>query len=65
MGVNLKEFFFAFGKTGCVISIDGGKNWQFISDNGYYTFCAISGKLAGFVSNSGGRIARIELKAKS
>lgn len=53
------EFFFAFGKTGCDISIDGGKNWQFMGEDGYYTFRAIPGKLAGFVAGQNGRVAKV------
>jgi photosystem II stability/assembly factor-like uncharacterized protein len=60
---NRKEkFFFAIGKTGCDISNDKGKNWQFISENGYYTFRAVPEKLEGFVAGGDGKIAKIIFK---
>ena len=55
-----EKLFFAIGKTGCDISIDGGKNWEFISENGYYTFRPIPGKLEGFVAGGDGRISKVE-----
>nr|WP_319270345.1 hypothetical protein [uncultured Draconibacterium sp.] len=56
------SFVFAIGKTGCDISTDGGENWNFLSDEGYYTFRAIPGKLEGFAAGSSGRIAKVEFK---
>ncbi|WP_372653474.1 WD40/YVTN/BNR-like repeat-containing protein [Draconibacterium sp.] len=56
------SFVFAIGKTGCDISTDGGINWNFLSDDGYYTFRAIPGKLAGFAAGSNGSIAKVEFK---
>ncbi|WP_319592169.1 hypothetical protein [uncultured Draconibacterium sp.] len=53
------SFVFAIGKTGCDISTDGGINWKFLSDEGYYTFRAIPGKLEGFAAGSSGRIAKV------
>jgi photosystem II stability/assembly factor-like uncharacterized protein len=53
------EFFFAIGKTGCDISGDGGKNWKFLNENGFYTFRSIPGKLTGFATGNNGRIVRI------
>ncbi|QIA09578.1 WD40/YVTN/BNR-like repeat-containing protein [Draconibacterium halophilum] len=55
-------FAFAIGKTGCDISTDGGINWNFISDEGYYTFRTIPGKLAGFAAGSEGRISKVEFQ---
>jgi photosystem II stability/assembly factor-like uncharacterized protein len=54
------NFFFAMGKTGCDFSADSGKNWQYISDTGYYTFRAIPGKFAGFAAGANGSIAKID-----
>nr|WP_321354799.1 hypothetical protein [uncultured Draconibacterium sp.] len=56
------SFVFAIGKTGCDISTDGGINWDFLSDEGYYTFRAIPNQLAGFASGSSGRIAKVEFR---
>lgn len=53
------SFLFAIGKTGCDISSDGGINWNFLSGEGYYTFRAIPGKLAGFAAGSQGRISKV------
>ena len=53
------SFVFAIGKTGCDISTDGGENWNFLSDEGYYTFRAVPGKLEGFVAGNSGRIAKV------
>ena len=59
---NKKEsFFFAIGKTGCDISVDRGKNWDFVCENGYYTFRTVPGKLTGFVAGEAGKIANVEL----
>lgn len=56
------SFVFAIGKTGCDISTDGGINWNFLSDEGYFTFRAIPNRLAGFAAGSGGRIAKVEFE---
>ncbi|WP_319482378.1 hypothetical protein [uncultured Draconibacterium sp.] len=56
------SFVFAIGKTGCDISTDGGINWNFLSGEGYYTFRAIPGKLAGFAAGSNGSITKVEFK---
>ena len=53
------EFLFAVGKTGCDYSKDGGKNWNFISSNGYYTFRMAPNSKIGFAAGSNGRVARI------
>ncbi|WP_052670596.1 WD40/YVTN/BNR-like repeat-containing protein [Draconibacterium sediminis] len=53
------SFVFAIGKTGCDISTDGGINWNFLADDGYYTFRAIPGKLAGFAAGGQGRISKV------
>lgn len=53
------DFLFAVGKTGCDYSKDGGKNWNFISSNGYYTFRMAPNSKIGFAAGSNGRIARI------
>lgn len=52
------KFFLAIGKTGCDVSTDNGKNWQFIAENGFYIFRAIPGKTAGFAAGNDGRISR-------
>ncbi|NQU53310.1 MAG: oxidoreductase, partial [Bacteroidetes bacterium] len=57
-----KKLFFAIGKTGCDYSVDGGKNWKFMNNKGYYTFRVVPGKLQGFVSGGDGKIARVVLK---
>lgn len=54
------KFCLAIGKTGCDISTDKGKNWQFVAENGFYTFRAIPGKIAGFAAGSDGRISRFD-----
>ncbi len=60
---NKKEsFFFTTGKTGFDSSVDGGKNWNLVGENGYYTFRAVPGKLIGFVAGDNGRIGRVEIK---
>lgn len=58
---NSNNYFLAAGKTGCDISIDGGENWNFISEKGYYSIRPVSGKLFGFASGSKGRIAQWEI----
>lgn len=54
------NFFLTIGKTGCDISTDGGKNWQFIAENGFYTFRTISGKTAGFAAGGEGKISKFD-----
>ncbi len=54
-----RNFAFAVGKTGCDASGDGGINWSFLSDIGYYAFRAVPGKLAGFTAGNDGRMAKI------
>lgn len=56
------DFFFAVGKTGCDYSTDKGKNWQFVSDLGYYTFRSLAGKPGGFLAGNNGRIAKISFE---
>lgn len=56
------SFYFAIGKTGCDISTDGGINWRYCSGNGYYTFRAIPGQLAGYAAGSNGRIAKLKFE---
>lgn len=53
------NFCFAMGKTGCDYSVDGGRNWQFVSNEGYFTFRAVSGENIGFVAGSSGKVAKI------
>ena len=55
-------FLFSVGKTGCDYSKDGGKNWNFISSNGYYTFRMVLNGRIGFAAGNNGRIARITFK---
>lgn len=54
-----RSFFFAIGKTGCDVSVDGGKNWQFKSDVGFYTFRQIPGEQGGFAAGNAGRISKV------
>ena len=59
---NKKEnIFFTIGKTGSDISVDNGKTWDFVSDDGFYTFRPIPGKLVGFAAGADGRIARVKI----
>lgn len=51
--------FFAIGKTGCDISGDGGRNWNFVSADGFYTFRAVPGESSGFAAGTEGRIAKV------
>jgi len=55
-------FLFTVGKTGCDYSKDRGKNWNFISSNGYYTFRVIPGNRVGFAAGDTGRMARISFE---
>lgn len=52
----------AICKTGCDYSTDGGMNWMPLSENGYYTFRPVPGKLQGFVAGNNGRIASVRLR---
>jgi photosystem II stability/assembly factor-like uncharacterized protein len=61
-GTSKGGFLFAIGKTGCDISTDGGKNWQFVKETNYYTFRPVAGKNIGFAAGAEGRIARIEFQ---
>lgn len=56
-----ENLFFAIGKTGCDISLDGGINWQFVGESGFYTFRSVPNKLVGFVAGSDGRIGKVEI----
>ena len=58
------SLFFAVGKTGCDFSSDGGINWQFLSETGFYTFRAIPGKLEGFAAGADGLIAKVTFASK-
>ena len=53
------NFWFVIGKTGCDISLDGGRNWQFLSDEGYYTFRPVPEKLEGFAAGANGKISKV------
>ncbi len=57
-----EDFFFAIGKTGCDISLDNGKNWNFLKKTNYFTFRFVPGRLVGFAAGSEGRIARVDFK---
>ncbi len=50
---------FAIGKTGCDISFDGGINWQYLDNAGYYTYRSVPGKWQGFAAGANGNIVRI------
>ena len=62
ISTNRTNFFFAIGKTGCDYSVDGGKNWSFVSENGFYTFREIPEKQMGFAAGKDGKITKIRLK---
>jgi photosystem II stability/assembly factor-like uncharacterized protein len=49
---NKTNFFLAVGKTGCDISFDNGKTWNFCKEINYYTFRPVHGKNFGFVAGS-------------
>lgn len=53
------DFFFAIGKTGCDISMDNGKSWNFCKELNYYTFRPVPGKNFGYAAGSDGRIAKV------
>ena len=57
---NNESLYFAIGKTGCDFSVDGGVNWTFISDEGYYSIRFASDKLTGFAVGAKGKIARVD-----
>ena len=56
-----KDFFIAIGKTGCDISMDYGKNWNFLSEDSYFTIRMVPGKPIGFAAGSEGRIAEFRI----
>jgi hypothetical protein len=56
--------FFATGKTGCDFSSDGGINWQFLSETGFYTFRAVAGKLEGYAAGADGAITKVTFARK-
>lgn len=58
-------FSIAIGKTGLDYSFDNGKNWNFIDSTGYFTFCPIPNKNAGFAAGANGKIAKIEFIQKN
>ncbi len=57
-----ENIFLAIGKTGWDISTDAGLTWNFLSDEGYYTFRPVPGKLKGFAAGNSGRITKWKLK---
>ncbi len=62
---NKKElFFFSIGKTGSDFSVDGGKNWKFLNESGFYTFRNIPGELKGFAAGANGKISKVEFIRK-
>ncbi|MBN1986322.1 MAG: hypothetical protein JW761_08460 [Prolixibacteraceae bacterium] len=61
-GTSKDGFLFVIGKTGCDISADGGKNWNFVKETNYFTFRPVPGKNIGFAAGSEGRIARVEFQ---
>lgn len=58
------QFDFAIGKTGCDISYDNGMNWQFVSDNGFYTFRSVPEKMEGFTAGANGKIAKLKFSGR-
>lgn len=60
VGKGNNSFAFSIGKTGCDISYDGGANWQFLNETGFYTFRAVPEKLKGFAAGADGRIAKVQ-----
>ena len=56
-----KDIILATGKTGCDLSLDRGRTWSHISDEGYYTARPVPGTNSGFFAGSGGRIARFDV----
>jgi len=62
---NRKEiFFFSIGKTGCDFSSDGGQNWQFLNESGFYTFRNVPGELRGFAAGANGEISKVKFVKK-
>ncbi|MCF6358095.1 MAG: hypothetical protein L3J54_09845 [Draconibacterium sp.] len=57
-------FFFSIGKTGNDLSVDGGKNWKFLSETGFYTFRNIPEELKGFAAGANGKISKVEFIKK-
>ena len=64
IGDGNQDFALAIGKTGCNYSLNGGISWNFLSNEGYYTFRAVPGKSIGFAAGSDGRIAKISFVYK-
>ena len=56
------DLYVAVGKSGCDYSADNGRNWNHISDQGYYTCQVVPGQTTLFAAGSRGRIAKIEVK---
>ena len=54
-----RNLFFAIGKTGCDISVDGGKIWNYLNKTGFYTFRQIPGEPGGFAAGNAGRISKV------
>lgn len=52
-------FYFAIGKTGCDISADNGKSWEFVRHLNFYTFRQVPGKNAGFFAGADGSMAKV------
>jgi len=44
------------------LSVDDDKIWNFVLENGYYTFRTVPGKQVGFISGSDGKITKVEFK---
>ena len=59
VGAENEGFWFAVGKTGCDVSGDGGKSWEFLSGEGYYTFRPVPGQKTGYAAGNNGRIAKV------
>ncbi|MCY1721390.1 YCF48-related protein [Prolixibacteraceae bacterium Z1-6] len=64
VGSGRDKFVFAIGKTGSDFSHDNGMNWQFLGEEGFYTFRAVPGKLSGFAAGANGKIAKVEFEIK-
>jgi photosystem II stability/assembly factor-like uncharacterized protein len=56
------ELYVAVGKSGCDYSVDNGRNWRHITQQGYFTCRVVPGIASLFAAGSKGRIAKIELK---
>ncbi|MBN1821079.1 MAG: hypothetical protein JXR31_09830 [Prolixibacteraceae bacterium] len=59
--VGENQYYIAIGKTGCDISMDKGKNWDFLSEDGFYTIRMVPGKPIGYAAGSNGRIAKVRI----